>query len=163
MLCASQIPVALADNCGSVAAFLSYDATYQIVDMPTRYSYNAAQPLFWFNRTTNELTRFAAGWAEIMDEQPPGTGQGAIAVTVSQGTGQSFSTDHFWTGSYEDGTHAFASPHDYTCQGWTISTSGGPLGTQGNATVLTDWIHSTENYISCAREMYVLCTCKLSP
>ena len=131
--------------------------------MPARYGFDAAQPLYWFNRTTNELTLCAARWADIMDEQPPGTTKGAIAVTVSQGTGHVFSTDNFWTGSYEDGTYAFASPDDFTCSGWTTDAGGGPTGARGNPTALTDWIHSTVNYIPCSRELYVLCACKLAP
>ena len=169
--------------CGTAHALLSVSPTDEIADMPGKWFF-ADKPLFFHNRTTATLTRFADDWAHALDAYRSDVPD--LDATAEDSTGVSFDSawHGFWTGSQVNGQYQplqdcgdYTCKYNYTCAGWTRNqpTGGGNTyydstlgisvtyyGTQGAANSKTDWLHSmTYNYVGCNYKMPLLCACKL--
>src|SRR3989339_253670 len=160
--CQSNKPSEL--TCNNIHAFISTNASDEIRDMPTNYTYPIDAELYWYNKNTNNFTLFASNWADMLDG----------SILASPATGLGVFAGNFWTGSQNDGsitpdaaavgscTGLFWS---YQCNNWTFNgtgncTVGNPyFGTQGNSNSVNNWIRNTSNFSMCSDDKYVLCNC----
>src|SRR3989339_9131 len=160
--CQSNKPSEL--TCNNIHAFISTNASDEIRDMPTNYTYPIDAELYWYNKNTNNFTLFASNWADMLDN--------SLLINVATGLGNT--PGNFWTGSQNDGsitpdaaatggcTGLFWS---YQCNNWGFNgtgncTVGNPyFGTQGNSNSVNNWIRNTSNFSMCSDDKYVLCNC----
>jgi len=160
--CQSNKPSEL--TCNNIHAFISTNASDEIRDMPTNYTYPIDAELYWYNKNTNNFTLFASNWADMLDG----------SILASPATGLGVFAGNFWTGSQNDGsitpdaaavgscTGLFWS---YQCNNWTFNgigdcTVGNPyFGTQGNSNSVNNWIRNTSNFSMCSDSKPLLCSC----
>ncbi len=150
-ICVANKPADL--SCTQIHAFLSVNGSDEIRDMPSNYGYSSNLSLYFYNRSTRALTQFAGSWPDALDS--------SIEVTPIVGLGCCTTSLHdYWTGSYNDGSHALSPLWDYTCDGWSSLEN---LGMQGEFGSDTNWIRGPDNMITCAStsELYLLCACRL--
>jgi hypothetical protein len=167
--CAAEKPAALL--CSTPHAFLSVGAVSgsaicgstadEIQDMPVNYGFDPAQQLYFYHSVDHQLRQFATDWGDALD--------GTINVTVADGTGGSFgSWDAFWTGSTNSGAVDQncqgtdpALHWNYSCMGWSTTSSSNALAGIGHAQKTTYWIESSNNYMQCTNQFRFLCACQL--
>ena len=116
--CKSKMPTGL--SCTNVHALIGVSSSDEIQDMPSNYGYEAAKPLYWYNKTNKNLTKFASNWPDMFD--------GTIAVSRLVGTGED---SHVWTGSENNG--GLHKSFRFCCLGWT--TAWGSLAWNGGHTL----------------------------
>lgn len=154
--CAADKPANI--TCQTIAALLSVDINDELQDLTgPPHSLVASQPVYFYDRLSHHFTPCASTWTQALD-----TGTTPLKYNVTQGTGKGFNDENYWTGSTSTGGYAGSGTWDYTCNGWTTtSTTVSTLGTQGDPNSLLAWLHSSQNYLTCTRELYLLCACKL--
>jgi hypothetical protein len=120
-----------------------------ILYMPERFGYNDFLPLYWYNRSTNNLVQFASTWKDAMN--------GKISKSNYAGTGDN---EMYWTGSAYDGRYYWFEYGNRTCDGWKSSGStifgqvGNPLSTN------MGWL--SYNQSNCSQQRKILCAAELA-
>lgn len=124
-------------SCTDVNGFLSISATEEIRDLQTNSGgpYISANPIYWYNASTQELTLLASNWSDMLSA----SAGNPINASQADGTGNPLNA---WSGSNADGSLNSS----YNCSGWTAS-SFSYKGASGNSTYTDNWwlSHSTNN------------------
>lgn len=151
--CTTNKPINLPSAWSNIHAFLSVDEEDEARDMPALYGYVSNYPLYFWNSSTQTLTKFANNWPDMFDE----------SILVLPGTGLGIETwPKPWTGT--TGTVAKPGVHHWSCFGWTDG-SDATLGTVGANSLTASWLYYPGNMTDCdiTRPIYCICSGVINP
>ena len=128
-ICMNNKPNNFPPSCNGIHAFLSVNSSDELRDMPDNYLYDSSKPIYWWNDSNQQYSKFANDWSDMFD--------GSILISQLDGTGVPSNPDtapDTWSGSNSDGSLA------ENCNSWEVDSgidmfeTSGKFGTFNNLT-----------------------------